>query len=287
MAPRTSRQKTPPQPGSPQPGARGLSRETDDVWDTFRKTGSPKARDALIERYLPLVGLVARRVAAALPGSVQFDDLVGAGCFGLIDAIKRFDPAVGARFETYCSVRVRGAMLDELRHAAWKPRSRVAGQVGEAKEAMRSRLGRTPTFAELARVTGLSLEQVRRASRRSVSHLSLTGQVADEVGEDMRPINILEADGTWDPAALLQEKERRATLEEEVRRLPGPERHVVILYYYEGLTMKQIGRVLKVSESRVCQMHSDILGRLHQRLNEFDDTRPGAAPCDAGGGQGG
>ena len=273
------RPATPEPPGLASRAPIGTAPEPEaDPWEAFQRSRSPQAKERLIRKYMPLVRAVSLRLAADLPNSVDPDDLVSAGTFGLMDAIDRFDPKLGARFETYCSVRVRGSILDELRHLNWLPRaqSRRAARVGVAVTALRGELGRSPTPREIARKTGLKVREVERvANRPNKQQVSLTNSPKTDEDEGMRHIDVIKAQGRHDPADLIQDKERRSLLEREVRGLPKPERQLVMLYYYEGLTMKEIGQVLNVTESRVCQMHAAILSRLQQRLAELSETRTG------------
>jgi len=264
----------------PDPAPRGRKTRTipepETTWQRFWRYRSAGLRNALVERYMPLVQTISTRIAAELPSSVQVDDLVSAGTFGLIDAIERYDPDLGTRFESYCAVRIRGAILDELRYLNWTPRLQAARatRVGAATNALKGELGRIPTPGEIARKTGLKVREVNKASKQGRQCLSLTnGPPSSDSHDTMRCIDIIEAHGICDPADLLQEKERRDILAHEVRKLPHPERLLVMLYYFDEFTMKQIGEVLNVTESRVCQMHAGILERLQQRLAELDESR--------------
>ncbi len=245
-----------------------------ETWEHFRRSRSASARNSLIERYMPLVRAISGRLIVDLPSSVLFEDLVSAGTFGLMDAIERYDPKLGSRFETYCALRIRGAMLDELRTLNWVPRMQChrAGKVRAAICALKGELGRAPTSHEIARHSGLKLRDVARAPKADHRHVSLTN-TAEETDEKWIG-NTLEARGLYDPVDVLQEKELRDLLAEEIRRLPQPDRLVVMLYYFEELTMRQIGEVLNVTESRVCQIHAEILARLQQRLTDLDECRP-------------
>jgi len=250
--------------------------EAETAWERFRQSRSASRRNALVERYMPLVRTISSRIATELPNSVQVDDLVSAGTFGLMDAIERYDPDLGTRFETYCAVRIRGAILDELRHVNWLPRlqSARATRVDAAADALKGELGRAPSPREIARRTGLKVRDVNNASNNGGKRVSLnSGPRSSDGQEEMRAIDIIEAQGICDPADLLQEKERRDILAREVRSLPRAERLLVMLYYFDEFTMKQIGEALNVSESRICQMHAGILERLQQRLAELDESR--------------
>ena len=250
--------------------------EAETAWERFRESRSASLRNALVERYMPLVRTISSHIATELPSSVQVDDLVSAGTFGLMDAIERYDPDLGTRFETYCAVRIRGAILDELRHVNWLPRlqSARATRVDAAADALKGELGRAPSPREIARRTGLKVRDVNNASNNGGKRVSLSsGPRSSDGQEGMRTIDIIEAQGICDPADLLQEKERRDILAREVRSLPRAERLLVMLYYFDEFTMKQIGETLNVSESRICQMHAGILERLQQRLAELDESR--------------
>ena len=244
------------------------------LWEEFRRTGAGDLRGRLIQQYMPVVRAVAARLAAELPNTVDPDDLISAGTFGLMEAIDRYDPGLGTRFETYCSVRIRGAILDELRQLNWVPRMQCtrAAKVDVAMAALRGELGRPPTPREIAKRAGLKVRDVENASKGGNRHVSLTGSRGSGQSDGMRHIDVIEAAGLLDPAVQIQEKERRLLLDREVRRLPKPERLLVVLYYYEEFTMKQIGEVLDVAESRVCQMHAETLSLLQQRLAELNEA---------------
>jgi len=223
---------------------------------------------------MPIVRAVSTRLAAELPSSVDVEDLVSAGTFGLMDALDRYDPSLGARFETYCVLRIRGAILDELRQLNWMPRMQTArvAKVGAAREALKGELGRQPTAHEVARRTGLKVREVENVPTNGRQPVSLTAGTAPGTEGAPRGVDVIKEERTADPATAAQEKERRDILAKEVRKLPKPERLLVMLYYFEGLTMRQIGEVLNVTESRVCQMHAGILARLQQRLVELDEA---------------
>ena len=254
--------------------AAGVSADAADIWKEFRRTGSAKLREQLIRQYMPVVRAVSARLAAELPCTVDPDDLISAGTFGLMDAIDRYDADLGTRFETYCSVRIRGAIVDELRQLNWVPRMQCtrAAKVDVAIAALLGELGRPPTPREIAKRAGLNVREVQNASKGPNKHVSLTSFPGGDEGGGIRHIDVIEAAGLLDPAALFQEKERRALLDCEVRKLPKAERLLVILYYYEEFTMKQIGEVLNVTESRVCQMHAEVLSLLQQRLAELNEA---------------
>jgi len=244
---------------------------SDEQWARFIETGSPDLRNALAERYLPLVRLLAERLRADLPQNVELDDLIGSGTFGLLSAIDSYDQAQGAKFETFASVRIRGAMLDELRTLDWAPRLlRVrAHRIQHAAQELEAKFHRAPTDQDIAQHIGLDAQQIRDIRRQvaSPSAVSLTTDCAPgNDGEEVRRIDILQDVRTPDPFWTLHRKEIRSIVAETIESLPKHERLVVILYYFEQLTMKQIGKVLDISESRICQIHAEIILRLQRRL---------------------
>jgi RNA polymerase sigma factor for flagellar operon FliA len=235
------------------------------VWEEFRR-GSPTARDTLVLHFAPLVKFVAGRLAAGLPSSVDDADLVSAGVFGLIDAIERFDQGRGVKFETFAMPRIRGAILDELRAMDWVPRSirSDARGVAVAREALSHRLGREPGDGEVADYLGVSREDLTRSlsmiSRSYVLSLEAPASRDDDaptVSEHVSDHGADPAEAFDDPALLLPEA---------IASLPDRERHIVTLYYYEGMTLAEVGQVLGVSESRICQVLARSLGRLRSSM---------------------
>jgi len=230
--------------------------------------GGPRdrtVRDLLVAHYGPLVRAVAARMAVGLPASVEVSDLVQAGVFGLLDAIARFDPTRGIRFETYAAQRIRGAMLDELRAQDWVPRtvrSRIR-EIERTREQLERRLGRAPDRREIAAELGLPLRELVRAGqhRRLVSVEALAesaSSVAESVVDESAP----------DPAEVFALQETHRELAAAVRLLDERDRLVVQLYYVENRTLAEIGRLLGVTESRVCQLHARMVVRLRGRLEE-------------------
>jgi RNA polymerase sigma factor for flagellar operon FliA len=228
------------------------------------------ARDQLILHYSPLVKFVAGRVASGLPSSVEQSDLVSYGIIGLIDAIAKFDPTRGFKFETYAITRIKGSMLDELRANDWVPRSVRAKSrtLEEAVAAVQAREHRPPTDEELAAELGCTEEQLRTM----LGQVSFTGLVAlDDLlahgrDEDGATVGDTLADGGPGPLATYEVTEVRELLNSSIRALPERERTVLGLYYYEGLTLAEIGGILGVTESRVCQIHTKAVLSLRARL---------------------
>ncbi|MBI3722511.1 FliA/WhiG family RNA polymerase sigma factor [bacterium] len=228
-----------------------------DLWREFKKTHSQSSRNRLIERYLPIVKYTAERVAAKLPQNVDVDDLMSAGVFGLMDAIDGF-----------CSQRVRGAMLDELRACDWVPRlvRTKATQLEHTLRELEAEHGRPPTDMELAEKLGMSLaeldDMVQEASATAIVSLSEKWQEQDDQ-KSFRTIDLLEDRKAESPIDELHRKDVMAVITKE---LTLKERLIVLLYYFEELTMREIGLALDLSESRVCQLHTRIFTRLRAKL---------------------
>lgn len=242
----------------------------DDLWAAYGRDQAPEVRDQLIVHYAPLVKFVAGRVGSGLPSSVDQADLVSYGILGLIDAIAKFDVSRGYKFETYAISRIKGSMLDELRAIDWVPRSvrAKARTLEQAVAQLQSTLHRTPTDAELA----AELDMTEAELQTALGQVSLTGMVAldDLLARGDRDSATTLADTLPDvglgPLAAYEATEARERLTAAIRSLPERDRLVVGLYYYEGLTLADIGSVLGVTESRVCQIHTKAVLSLRARL---------------------
>jgi RNA polymerase sigma factor for flagellar operon FliA len=240
-----------------------------EVWRQFKADPSrQELRNRLVERYLPLVRYNGERIWARLPEGVELDDLVSAGIFGLMDAIEAFDLTRGVKFETYCVPRIRGAMLDELRTMDWVPRlvRSKASKLQEATKSLETRLGRHPTEQELAEHMGLTVEDLEKmvVEASAVNLISLNKKWYEtDSYKDVREIDILEDKKGEDPTRRIQKNDLMRLVTKGLNR---NERLIIILYYYEELTMKEIGATLDLSESRVSQMHSSIVQRLQHQL---------------------
>jgi RNA polymerase sigma factor for flagellar operon FliA len=247
-----------------------LEPDIDRLWAAYKQDGSRELRDQLIVHYSPLVKYVAGRVATGLPQNVDQADLVSYGIFGLIDAIEKFDLDRGFKFETYAIARIKGNILDELRSIDWVPRSvrAKARALEKAYSKLESQLHRTPTDGELAEELDLTDEQLQT----TLGQISFTGLVAlDEMlsggdrGDSITLGDTL-ADGGPGPVAAYEVEEMRQILADAINRLPEREKTVLTLYYYEGLTLAEIGSILGVTESRVCQIHTKSVIQLRSRL---------------------
>ena len=260
----------------PQPTSEEV-RELAEVWADFKDNASPKARERLILHYAPLVKYVAGRIGAGLPHSVEQADLVSNGMFGLMDALEKYDPGREVKFETYAIPRIRGAIIDELRAMDWVPRSVrfKAREVDKANAELEGRLGREPTDGEVAQQLGVSLEDlhemVTQISLVSVMALEETIGGGGEDGESRSLLDTLADVAGGDPTAALEGQEMRSMLSHAISGLSEREKVVVTLYYFEGLTLAEIGEILGVTESRVCQIHTKAVGSLRTGLADDDD----------------
>jgi RNA polymerase sigma factor for flagellar operon FliA len=243
------------------------------LWAEYKEGGTREARERLILHYAPLVKFVAGRVAAGLPQNIEQSDLVSYGIFGLIDAIDKFDPGRGYKFETYAISRIKGAIIDELRSIDWVPRSvrAKARAIERAYSKLENELRRSPEDREVAAELGMSEEELAGI----LSQISFVGIVAldellsasaDRTGGATVGDTI--ADRAHDPVEAFESEEMRHVLADAIQRMPDRERLVLTLYYYEGLTLAEIGAVLGVTESRVCQIHTKAIFQLRGRLSE-------------------
>ncbi len=243
--------------------------EIAELWQRFKQDQtSQELRNRLVETYLPLVKYNGERIWSRLPEGVELDDLVSAGVFGLMDAIDAFDLSRGVKFETYCVPRIRGAMLDELRTMDWVPRlvRSKASKLNEALKTLEARLGRSPTEIELSTQLEISVPELEKMvlEANAVNLISLNKKWYEtDSYKDVREIDILEDKKGEDPTRRIQKNDLMRLVTKGLNR---NERLIIILYYYEELTMKEIGATLDLSESRVSQMHSSIVQRLQSQL---------------------
>ena len=240
-----------------------------EVWNAFFELRDEFHRNLLMENYLPLVKYTADRIYAKLPDKVELDDLFSAGIFGLMDALDAFDPERGVKFETYCTPRIRGSILDELRSMDWVPRlvRARAHQLERALRTLEAHLGRMPTETEIAAEMNLDMNDFHRLQKDAVATgiVSLSNKFNDSDGEkDIREIDIIEDQKSQNPLLEVQKRDLKGLL---TKGLTRAERLIIILYYYEEMTMKEIGATLDLSESRVSQMHSSIIARLKAQMN--------------------
>jgi RNA polymerase sigma factor for flagellar operon FliA len=242
------------------------------LWLRYRRTGDKGLRDRLILTYAPLVKYVAGRLGSGLPAHVDEGDLVSYGLLGLISAIERYDPERDIKFETYAIVRIRGSIIDELRALDWVPRSvrSRAREIERAIAELEAKLGHAPSDEEIAGKIGITVEELDESltdiSRSSIAALDELWSTSGE-GDQVSLLDTIEDTSGPRPNEALDETELRETLADAIARLPEREKLVVTLYYYEELTLREIGEVLGVTESRVSQLHTKAVLRLKSRLS--------------------
>jgi RNA polymerase sigma factor FliA len=248
--------------------------ELRDLWRRYKGEGDERARERLVVAYSPLVKYVSGRMASGLPAHVDEADLISYGLVGLINAIERFEPARAIKFETYAMTRVKGAIIDELRTLDWVPRSvrARARQIERANAKLEHTLQRAPTDEEMAAELELSVDEFQSAllqiSTSTVAALDELWTVGDSSGDQVSLLDTLTDERAPDPAAVMDQTELRERIAAAIRRLPERERLVIALYYYENLTLREIGEVLSVTESRVSQLHTKAVLRLRSRLGD-------------------
>jgi RNA polymerase sigma factor for flagellar operon FliA len=243
----------------------------------YNAAGQPDA-DQLVQRFAPLVKRIAYHLMARLPASVQVDDLVQNGMLGLLDAISRFETGLGAQFETYAAQRIRGAMLDGLRENDWLPRSlrRDFRRVEAAIARLEQQNGRPPSEVELASALDMPLAEYQKMLHESRGHQIIYFEdMVDEAGDDFLERHLSDVDAN--PLAQLEDRKLREALVEGIENLPEREKLMMALYYEQDLNLREIGEVMGVSESRVCQLHTQAVARLRSRLfGETTKLVPGA-----------
>ena len=245
--------------------------DTKGLWREYRRTNDEKLRDRLILTYAPLVKYVAGRLGSGLPAHVEEGDLVSYGLLGLIGAIERYDPDRDVKFETYALSRIKGSIIDELRALDWVPRSvrARARDIERAVAELEARLGRAPTDDEIAGKLGVTEDELEDSlteiSRSSIAALDELWTVSAG-GDQIALIDTIEDTQGPEPQSALQQTELREAMADAIARLPEREKLVVTLYYYEELTLREIGEVLGVTESRVSQLHTKAILRLKARL---------------------
>ncbi|MBO5259023.1 MAG: FliA/WhiG family RNA polymerase sigma factor [Agathobacter sp.] len=240
------------------------------LWEDYQKKPTPELREKLIIEYAQLVKLVAGRLSMYLGHNVEFDDLVSYGIFGLIDAIDKFDMDKNVKFETYASLRIRGAILDQIRKMDWIPRTVRQRQrkIDDAMKAVEMRTGKAATDEELATELGLSGDELLNWQ----SQLKVTNVVSLNEFEENGPEPVMDARENShfaQPEDVVAEEELKVTLTEALDLLTEKERRVIELYYYEDLTLKEISKVLEVSESRVSQLHTKALLKMRKRMGDY------------------
>ncbi len=242
------------------------------LWQRYKEHGDATARDTLIIRYMRVVKYVAGRMALHVPSSVEMDDLISWGVLGLIDAVEKFDHLQQIKFSTYATIRVRGAIIDQIRSLDWAPRSlrAMARKIGAAKEKLRHEMGQEPSFEAIADHLGASEELVEDtiAQLQTAQILSLDDYVPSEDREDSRKMANTADVLSPSPVAAVELMERQEELVHAILALSDQQQKVLNLYYYQELTLKEIGVVLDVSESRICQIHSAAVKKLREVMRQ-------------------
>jgi RNA polymerase sigma factor for flagellar operon FliA len=247
--------------------------ELKDLWRRYKGSGDEEARERLVVAYSPLVKYVSGRMASGLPAHIEEADLISYGLVGLISAIERFELEREIKFETYAITRIKGAIIDELRSLDWVPRSvrAKARDIERANSKLEHQLQRAPTDDEMSVELAMSVEDFQESllqiSNSSVAALDELWTVSDASGDSVSLLDTLQDPGAPDPAAVMDATDLKDRMADAIARLPEREKLVVALYYYENLTLREIGEVLGVTESRVSQLHTKAVLRLRSRLS--------------------
>lgn len=244
--------------------------ERQKIWEKYTKNPTQEMREQIIIEYAPLVKIVAGRLSMYLGGNVEYEDLVSYGVFGLIDAIDKFDTNKDVKFETYASLRIRGSILDQIRKMDWIPRTVRQRQrkIDEAIKSLEARTGKTPTDEMLAEELGVSGEELLSwQSQLKVTNVISLNEFVESGNEP-----VMDAKGNFrfaQPEEVIAETELKRMLKDAMQLLTEKEQKVILLYYYEDLTLKEISRVLEVSESRISQLHTKALQKMKKKMGPY------------------
>lgn len=240
------------------------------LWKEYMSTKNSEIRDKIILEYAPLVKIVAGRLSIYLGYNVEYDDLVGYGIFGLIDAIDKFDYDKGVKFETYASLRIRGAILDQIRKMDWIPRSLRQKQkkMEAAISKIETQYGRPAKDEEIASELGIETEElVNWQGQAKITNIISLDEFVEAAGE--KEVNVIKSNSYEQPESIALKNEIKQQLMDSLETLTDKERKVILLYYYEELTLKEISRILEVSESRVSQLHTKALQKMKVKLGDY------------------
>lgn len=244
--------------------------ERQKIWEKYTKNPTQEMREQIIIEYAPLVKIVAGRLSMYLGGNVEYEELVSYGVFGLIDAIDKFDTNKDVKFETYASLRIRGSILDQIRKMDWIPRTVRQRQrkIDEAIKSLEARTGKTPTDEMLAEELGVSGEELLSwQSQLKVTNVVSLNEFVESGNEP-----VMDAKGNFrfaQPEEVIAETELKRMLKDAMQLLTEKEQKVILLYYYEDLTLKEISRVLEVSESRISQLHTKALQKMKKKMGPY------------------
>lgn len=244
--------------------------EREKLWEDYQKNPSPELREKLITEYAPLVKVVAGRLGMYLGYNVEYEDLVSYGIFGLIDAIDKFDLGKDVKFETYASLRIRGSILDQIRKMDWIPRTvrQKQKKIEEAVKQVESRTGRNASDEEIAKELGIAEDELNEwQSQLKVTNVVSLNEFVEQVGEPV--MDARNNSHFAQPEQSVQEEELKKVLKETMDLLTEKERKVILLYYYEELTLKEISNILEVSESRVSQLHTKALLKMRKKMGNY------------------
>ncbi|MCK5152877.1 MAG: RNA polymerase sigma factor WhiG [Spirochaetales bacterium] len=245
-----------------------------ELWTLFKENRDPKIRDMFVKQYAPLVKYVAGKVAMGMPHNVEFDDLVGFGVFGLFDAIKKFDPDKHVKFKTYAVTRIRGAIFDELRSIDWVPRSvrQKTREIEDTIHRLESSLGRAASDQELANEMRMTTKEFQKTMMKISGTSILSLNDVWYTGDDNDKVSIvdsIESPSSLNPDIIVEKGEIKRVIIQAITELPEKEKKVLVLYYYEDLTLKEIGKILEVTESRISQLHTKAIMRLRSKLTNI------------------
>ena len=246
----------------------------EELWALFKQSRDPKIRDMFVRQYAPLVKYVAGKVAMGMPHNVEFDDLVGFGVFGLFDAIKKFDPDKHVKFKTYAVTRIRGAIFDELRSIDWVPRSvrQKTREIEDTIHRLESSLGRAASDQELADELRMTTKEFQKTMMKISGTSILSLNDVWYTGDDNDKVSIvdsIESPSSLNPDIIVEKDEIKRVIIQTITELPEKEKKVLVLYYYEDLTLKEIGKILEVTESRISQLHTKAIMRLRAKLTNI------------------
>jgi RNA polymerase sigma factor FliA len=249
----------------------------EELWEEYRKTSDPKIREQFVKQYAPLVKYVAGKVMAGMPQNIEFEDLVSYGTFGLLDAIEKFDTTRDIKFKTYAITRIRGAIYDELRSMDWVPRSirQKAKEIESAIVKLETKFGRAPQEDEIAKEMGIDTDEFHQTLMKlsATSLVSINEPVfLNDDSDKVSIIETIESPDSLKPDQIIEKEEVKGIIVKAIEDLPEKEKKVLILYYYEDLTLKEIGEVLNVTESRVSQLHTKAIFRLRAKLNQIREN---------------
>ncbi len=244
------------------------------LWEEYKRTKDEKIREYFVRKYAPLVKYVAGRIAIGMPNNADFEDLVSDGLVGLLDAIEKYEPERGIKFKTYAVTRIRGAIVDGLRERDWIPRSirQKAKEIEGFMLELEKKLGRAAEDEEIAEAMGISPEEYQKIMRNISGTSILSLHEIWHIGTDddeVPMIETLESPESLKPDVIVEKEEIKKIIMEALENLPEKEKEVIVLYYYEGLTLKEIGEVLNVTESRVSQLHTKAITSLRAKLSKL------------------